>query len=90
MKIKMKKTIDGANSALGNVTMSYDEGKTYDMNEDWSKDIAFAWISMDYAEELKEAPVKAKKVATPVIEKKVVAPTNTQAETEAPTKKTKK
>ena len=49
----MKKTIVGANSALGNVTMSYDEGKTYDMNEEWSKDIALAWISMDIAEEVK-------------------------------------
>ena len=75
MKIKMKKNIVGANSALGNVTMSYDEGKTYDMNEEWSKDIAIAWISMDYAEELKEAPVKEIKIVKP-IEKKVIKPTN--------------
>ena len=79
MKIKMKKTIVGANSALGNVTMSYDEGKTYDMNEEWSKDIALAWISMDIAEE-----VKAIKKET-----KIVAPKETQAE-DAPIKKSKK
>ena len=74
MKIKIKTTIDGATSALGNVTMSYEEGNTYDMNEDWSKEIALAWISMDVAEELVATPVKEVKVVKPV-EKKVIKPT---------------
>jgi hypothetical protein len=74
MKIKIKTTIDGATSALGNSTMSYEEGNTYDMNEDWSKEIALVWISMDVAEELVSTPVKEVKVVKPV-EKKVIKPT---------------
>ncbi len=78
MKIVMLRSMQGANSKLGNISMTYQEGETYDMSEDWQQDIANAFIEVEGAK-----AVSGK-------EKKVVEPTETQAETDAPKKKTKK
>ena len=78
MKIVMLRSMQGANSKLGNISMTYQEGETYDMSEDWQQDIANAFIEVEGAK-----AVSGK-------EKKVVEPTETQAETAAPKKKTKK
>ena len=79
MKIVMLRSMQGANSKLGNISMTYQEGETYDMSEDWQQDIATAFIPNVEA---------ARSVSGK--EKKVVEPTETQAETDAPKKKTKK
>lgn len=79
MKIKMEKSMNGATSALGNVSMVYEEGQTYDMSSDWQQAIAEAFISTDAAKEVSISR-----------EKKVDAPTEKQAETDAPKKKSTK
>tara|TARA_R110002020_G_scaffold353089_2_gene566073 strand:- start:2597 stop:2839 length:243 start_codon:yes stop_codon:yes gene_type:complete len=79
MKIKMEKSMNGATSALGNISMVYKEGQTYDMSADWQIAIAEAFISVGAAKEVSSSR-----------EKKVDTPTETQAETDAPKKKAKK
>ena len=78
MKITMIKTMQGATSKLGNVSMSYELGKTYDMTEDWQIDIANAFVDAGGA------------IKAGLKEKKVVEPTETQAIEDAPKKKSKK
>jgi hypothetical protein len=78
MKITMIKTMKGANSALGNASIAYVAGQTYDMSADWQQSIANAFIDAGGA---KLSDIK---------EKKVVEPTETQAVEDAPKKKSKK
>jgi hypothetical protein len=77
MKITMLKNMQGSGNAMGNVSMTYEEGQTYDMTEGWQKEIANAFVDAGGAKE-----VGAK-------ETKTVEPTEKQAE-EAPVKKTRK
>ena len=71
--------MNGANSALGNASMVYQEGQTYDMSAEWQFAIAEGFVSIG----------AAKKVSSSIEsrEKKVDAPTQTQAETDASKKK---
>lgn len=78
MKITMIKTMQGASSAMGNQSMTYEAGETYDMSADWQINIANAFVDAGGA---KLSDIK---------EKKVVEPTETQAIEDAPKKKSKK
>jgi len=78
MKITMIKTMQGASTAMGNESMTYEAGETYDMSSDWQIAIANAFVDAGGA------------IKAGLKEKKVVEPTETQAETDAPKKKTKK
>ena len=67
MKIKMKKTLIGA-IGNGEVTITYEEGKTYEMKTAMEMQMAGVWISDGRAEQ-----------ATDVIQKKVVKPVESKA-----------
>ena len=57
-----------ANQA-GSISITYEKGVTYDMNEAWSKNMAGTWIENGIAEEINK------------IEKKIVEPKETKKET---------
>jgi len=67
MKIKMKKTLIGA-IGNGEVTITYEEGKTYEMKTAMEMQMAGVWISDGRAEQ-----------ATDVIQKKVIKPVESKA-----------
>ena len=67
MKIKMKKTLIGA-IGNGEVTITYEEGKTYEMKTAMEMQMAGVWISDGRAEQ-----------ATDVIQKKVIEPVESKA-----------
>ena len=56
----------GKANAIGSISMTYEKGITYDMNEDWAKALANAWIENGVAEEIGK------------IEKKIVKPKETK------------
>jgi len=63
MKIKMKKTLIGA-IGNGEATITYEEGKTYDMRTAMEMEMSAVWISDGRAEQAKD--VIQKKVTKPV------------------------
>ena len=63
MKIKMKKTLIGA-VGNGETTITYEEGKTYDMRTAMEMEMSAVWISDGRAEQAKD--VIQKKVTKPV------------------------
>lgn len=67
MKIKMKKTLIGA-IGNGEVTITYEEGKTYEMRTAMEMSMAGVWISDGRAEQAKD-----------VIQKKVIKPVESKA-----------
>ena len=66
MKIKMLKDKAGTANAIGSVSMTYEAGVTYDMEDGWGKALAETFIDGGYAE------------AVGKIEKKVVKPKETK------------
>tara|TARA_R100000773_G_C4193985_1_gene98836 strand:- start:548 stop:799 length:252 start_codon:yes stop_codon:yes gene_type:complete len=69
MKIKMLKDKAATANQVGSISMTYEKGVTYDMNETWSKNMANTWIENGVAEEIGK------------IEKKIVKPKETKKET---------
>jgi hypothetical protein len=68
MKIKMLKDKAGTANAIGSVSITYEAGVTYEMNDDWAKNLADKYIANGDAEEIK------------AIEKKIVKPTQTKVQ----------
>ena len=69
MKIKMLQDKAATANQAGSISMTYEKGVTYDMNESWSKNMANTWIENGVAEEIGK------------IEKKIVKPKETKKET---------
>ena len=69
MIIKMLKDTAATAIQAGSISMTYEKGVTYDMNESWSKNMANTWIENGVAEEIGK------------IEKKIVKPKETKKET---------
>ena len=69
MKIKMLQNKAATANKTGSVSMTYEAGVTYDMNEDWSKALGDKFIENGVAEEIGK------------IEKKIVKPKETKKET---------
>ena len=67
MKIKMKKTLIGA-KGNGEVTITYEDGKIYEMKTPMEMQMAGVWISDGRAEQAKD-----------VIQKKVIKPVESKA-----------
>ena len=59
----------GTANAIGSISMTYEKGVTYDMNESWAKALANTWIENGVAEEIGK------------IEKKIVKPKETKKQT---------
>ena len=53
MKIKMLKDKAGTANAIGSVSITYEAGVTYEMNDDWAKNLADKYIANGDAEEIK-------------------------------------
>ena len=64
MKVKMKKTLIGA-TGNGEATITYEEGKTYDMRTAMEMEMAGVWVSDGRAEQ-----------ASDVIQKKLLSQLN--------------
>ena len=69
MKVKMLQDKAGTANAIGSISMTYEKGVTYDMNESWAKVLASTWIENGVAEEIGK------------IEKKIVKPKETKKQT---------
>ena len=69
MKIKMLKDKAGTANAIGSISMTYEKGVTYDMNDSWAKVLANTWIENGVAEEIGK------------IENKIVKPKETKKQT---------
>ena len=66
MKIKMLQDKAATANSTGSISMTYEAGITYDMNEDWSKALGDKFIENGVAEEIGK------------IEKKIVKPKETK------------
>ena len=64
----MLKDKAGTANAIGSVSITYEAGVTYEMNDDWAKNLADKYIANGDAEEIK------------AIEKKIVKPTQTKVQ----------